>query len=269
MDIPGLVRNPVDPRSRIFVAIGMTGLLRAEWVLARYGQAMPCNWSMLEYQGWLDTFAPLGYLVADWRNLAVKTFLEHGYEWLVFIDHDVVLPHDFYVRLNERIIKERIPIWSGLYFTRSTPSEPILYRDWGTGYFADWRMGEQVWVKGIPMGCTVIHSSLLKAVWEESEEYKIETPKTGSQTVRRVFETPLKVHRDLQGVRVDGGTEDLNFCQRLIENRIFEKAGWPEYQEKEYPILCDTAICCRHIDQDGTMYPAKGEDVYFFPGNPR
>jgi hypothetical protein len=247
----------------------MTGLLRAEWALARYGQIIPCNWSQVEYVMWIDTFAPLGYLVADWRNLAVRELLEKDFEWMVFIDHDVILPPDFYIRMNERILKDPVPIWSGLYFTKSFPSEPILYRGKGNGYVTDWKMGDQVWVNAVPMGCTIIHNSILKAMWDESEEYAMGFPGTGPQVVRRVFDSPRKAWMDpeQQSWMTRTGTEDLDFCWRVIENGIFEKAGWPKFAKKKYPILCDTSIFCRHITPDGVMYPARGEEGYFMKEN--
>jgi hypothetical protein len=243
----------------------MTGLLRAEWALARYGQIIPCNWQQVEYVMWLDTFAPLGYLVADWRNLAVKELLDRDFEWMVFVDHDVILPPDFYIKLNERILKDPVPIWSGLYFTKSFPSEPILYRGKGNGYVTDWRMGDQVWVNAVPMGCTVIHNSIFKALAAESDDYILQLPGTGPTAVKRVFDSPRKAWSDpeTQTWMTRTGTEDLDFCWNVIERDIFTKAGWPKFQKKKYPILCDTSIFCRHITPDGVMYPARGEEGYF------
>jgi hypothetical protein len=266
VEIKGLVQSDMSYKHRIFVAIGMTGLLRSEWALARYGQVIPCNWQQVEYIMWLDTFAPLGYLVADWRNLAVKELLDHDFEWMVFIDHDVILPPDFYIKLNERILKEKVPIWSGLYFTKSYPSEPIIYRGKGTGYVSNFKLGDKVWCNAVPMGCTVIHNSIFKAMWDISEEYTLGIP--GTNTVlqtRRVFDSPRKAWMDpeTQTWCTRTGTEDLDFCWNVIEKDIFTKAGWPKYAKMKYPILCDTSIFCRHITPDGVMYPARGEEGYF------
>lgn len=256
----GIVYSDRPLQNRIFIAVGMTGLIRSEWAMARYGQIIPCNWQQMDYVMWIDQFSPLGYMVADMRNLAVREFLAGSFEWLVFIDHDVILPPDFYIKLNERIIKENIPVWSGLYFTKSVPSEPLVYRGKGTGYYAGWKMGDQVWVNAVPMGCTVIHNSLLKVMWEESEQYAL-----GPQITRRVFESPRKAWQDpvTRSWQTLSGTEDLHWCWRVIEEGVLAKAGWPEYQAKKYPFLCDTSIFCRHITPDGTMFPSRGEEQYF------
>ncbi len=107
-----IVTAPKSETRRIFVATGITGLVRAEWAMARWNQATPINWSKSEYLMWLNQFSPLGFLVAEARNVAVKEFLEKGFEHLIFIDHDTILPPTFLITVNERIIKERVPIWS-------------------------------------------------------------------------------------------------------------------------------------------------------------
>ena len=245
----------------MMVAVGMTGLIRAEWAMARWGQVIPCNFQVVDYVMWLSQFTPLGYLVADARNLAVQEFLGKDIEWLVFIDHDTIIPPDFYVRFNERVIHERVPVWSGLYFTKSVPSEPLVFRGKGTGYYADWKMGDKVWVDAVPMGCTVIHRSILEVMWKDSEEYAL-----GNITkIRRVFNTPGKVWCDPATMTWNkvSGTEDLDWCWRIIEGGYFTKAGWPEYQKKKYPFLVDTSIFCRHITENGTVYPSKGEELRF------
>lgn len=255
-----IFRAPVSANRQIFVAVGFTGLVRVEWMLARYGQIIPCNWSMTDFQMWLPTFGPIGFLVAEQRNIAVQKFIENDFEWLLFIDHDTILPMDFLLTMNDRINRDKIPVWSGLYFTKSVPAEPLVYRGQGTGYYSGWRMGDLVWVDGLPMGCTVIHRSILKVCWDEAEEYQ-----SNGMTLRRVFESPQRaaVNPETGQWETQTGTEDLNWCWRVIANGIFKKAGWPEYQKKKYPFLIDTNLFCRHIDPNGVQYPSRGEENYF------
>jgi len=78
-------------QNRIVIGIPMTGILRSEWALARYGQVIPCNWSHTELHGWMNQFSPIGYAVAEARNLVVHKFIEDKAQWLLFIDHDVIL----------------------------------------------------------------------------------------------------------------------------------------------------------------------------------
>ena len=78
-----LVRNTGMLRSkRIMIGVPMTGLLRSEWVLSRYGQVIPCNWSHVDALHWIDQYSPIDFLVADARNCIVHNFIQKGFVWL-------------------------------------------------------------------------------------------------------------------------------------------------------------------------------------------
>ena len=255
-----IVKAEVNLSKRLMISVPLTGLIRAEWALARYGQVIPCNWSQVEMISWMDMFSPLGFLVADARNVAANQFIHENFEWLFFIDHDVVMPPNTFVKWNEYMLKGDVPIFGGLYFTKGLPSEPLLYRGVGTSHFRNWKMGDKVWVDGMGLGCNMIHRSIMEIVWKESEEYQI-----GNLKVRKVFETPnnqtFDAERNAWAAR--GGTEDLTFYHRLKTENVFKRAGWPEYQKKEYPLLCDTSVFCKHIDWGGIQYPSNGEEKDF------
>jgi len=156
------------------------------------------------------------------------------------------------------MLDEDIPVISSLYFTKSDPPEPILYRGRGNSYFRDWKLGDKVWVDGIPFGCTLIHGSIIKAMWKESPEYSI-----SGQITRRVFETPAKSWSDPQGnILSNRGTSDLAWCERIMKENFFEKSGWSKYQKMKYPFLVDTNIFCKHIDTNGRQYPLQLPERY-------
>lgn len=247
-------------QTRILIGVPLTGLVRGEFMLARYGQAIPINWSHVELTQWLDQYSPLRFLVADARNLIATTCVEKDFEWLLFIDHDVILAQGTLLRINQRMIENKIPMWSGLYFSKSVPSDPLIFRGRGNSYYTNWKLGDEVWVDGIPMGITLIHSSILKVLYDESEEYIL-----GGRPVRKIFETPSMTTFDPEtgGWYNMGGTEDLTFCSRIIKDNILEKAGWPKIAKKKFPFLCDTAIFCRHITPDGIQFPSRGEELQF------
>lgn len=250
----------ISPGKRLMIGIPMTGLLRSEWVMARYGQVIPVNWGHVEMMHFIDQYSPIKYMVADARNIIASRAVEDGYEWLFFIDHDTILPYNTIVTWNQRMIKADIPVWCGLYFTKSVPSEPLVFRGRGNGYFPKWKLGDLVWVDGIPMGCTMIHVSILKALYDESEEYVLNGKK-----VRKIFETPAEGYYDPEKKAWANttGTEDLHWCTRVMKNNIFKKAGWSKYEKKKYPFLIDTNIFCRHIDWNGVQYPSAGEERAF------
>ena len=245
-----------NPRNRILIATPTLGTVRIEWSTARWGQIIPCNWSNSFVQLGLNTMIPKGYLVADAQNIAVQECMEKDYEWLFFHEDDVILPLDAFIKLNEYIRKADIPVVSGLYYTKSHPAEPLIYRGRGNSYYQDWKIGDKVWADGVPTGCLLIHTSILKVMYEDSEEYQ-----TFNKKVRKVFETPRNVWWDPEISRhaTNFGTSDLYWCDRVIDGNYLEKAGWKKIAKKEFPFLVDTTLFCKHIDlTSGVTYPLNG-----------
>ena len=222
--------------------------------MARYGQAVPCNWSAASASLGIGTVVPMHYLVADAQNLGCEDVLKKGFEWLLFWEDDVIAPYDTFLQLNRYISKADIPIVSGLYYTKGSYTEPVLYRGLGTGCYSDFKKGDKVWADGVPTGLLLIHSSIIKLMWDESEVYET----LGKRKTRRIFETPAKIYfnPDNQSFSSGQGTSDLAWCNRIIEENVLARAGWPKIGRKKYPFLCDTNIFCKHIDlQTGKQYP--------------
>lgn len=255
----GLIRSKIKYTKRVLVGIPTTGSVRMEWVLARYGQTIPANWSNVDMVQWLNPFVPIGFLVADARNVICDIAIKQNFEWIFFIDHDTVLPPGTLIKLNEYMMEDKYPALSGLYFTRSVPSEPLIYRGRGNSYFPGWKIGDKVMVDGIPMGCTIINVKLIKELAKISEEYNIQ-----GSVIKRIFHTPGYEYFDpetqewMRGI----GTEDLEWCDRVMENKIIQKAGY-EVKDEANPFLIDTGIFCSHIDPNGIQYPSKGEHLKF------
>jgi hypothetical protein len=246
---------------RILVGIPMTGLLRSEWHLAYLSQVIPCNWAHSIHAHPMNQYSPMKFLVSDARNLVVQRAVLDGFDWLFFLDHDVILPHFAFKMLNEYMFKAEVPIMGGLYFTKGVPAEPLLYRGRGTSYHTNWKLGDKVWCDGMGLGCHLIHTSILKVMYEESEEYTIQP----GMKARRIFESPSYYveAKDTMGLIKCAGTEDLPWYERIMNENVFKKAGWPKFQRKKYPFLCDTKLFCRHIDFNGQQFPAHGEEKAF------
>jgi hypothetical protein len=243
-------------KKRVCLAVPATGLVRIEWMMARFGQVIPCNWSNGDIFQFISQASPLGFEVAAARNICVEYSITQGFEWTLFIDHDVILPPDTFLKMNSYMRRDTIPIVSGLYFCKGSHPEPLIFRGRGNSYYGKWKSGDKVWVDGIPMGCTLIHNSLLKVMWKESKVITYDTL-AGPVVAREVFETPRKAWFDPEQMRYfsESGTEDLFFCDRLKKENFFVKAGWKKYQTMKYPLLVDTSIFCRHISESGQQFP--------------
>ena len=240
------------PVQRLLVGTPTLGTVRMEWVQGRYGQLIPCNWSMVQMLHYVESYAPLGFMVPDAQNMIVKAAVEGDYEWLLFVEDDTIPPADAFMRFNAYMRDASVPVVSGLYYTKSQPSEPIVYRGRGNSYFGDWKPGDKVWADGVPTGCLLINVKVLKLMWDESPEYSV-----GGRVTRRVFEQPESMWFDAESqvLRMTTGTSDLTWCHRVQEQNVLGRAGWPKIAKRKYPFLVDTAIFCRHIDPSGRTYP--------------
>ena len=251
-----IIQDSGDPGyiNRVMVATPTTGDIRMEWAAARYGQIIPTNWSMVAMIQWMNSFIPIHYSVADAQNLIVGECLAKDFEWLLLVEHDTMPPEDAFVRFNKYMRDGDVPVVSGLYYTRSVPSEPMMYRGRGSSYVTGWKLGDKVWVDGVPTGMLLIHTSILKAIWKDSPEYIV-----NGKITRRVFKTPADMwfNEETGTYNTVTGTSDLDWCSKIIDGDYFRKAGWHKIAKKKYPFLIDTNIFCRHIDKDGTQYPTE------------
>ena len=251
-----IVEDSGDPgyTNRLLVGTACTGLLRVEWYAARTGQLTPINWSTGAVLEMMGGYMPLRYQVADAQNLIVKEAIDKDYEWLLLLEHDCVIPADTFIKLNHYMKAAPAPVVSALYFSRTYPSDPMVFRTLGDSYYPHWRLGDVVEVIAVPTGCVLIHMGLIRAMWPDCEEYTLK-----GKRVRRVFNTPREswVNPETGAYHVNDTTSDLDFCKRVIAGDYLHKAGWTEYAAKEFPFLVDTSIMVWHINPDGMMFPDR------------
>lgn len=141
------------------------------------------------------------------RNLIVQKMQESNCEWVFFLDSDVICP----AGTIERLLSHRVPIVSGLYYTRAPPINPAMWTDAGDkAHFVaitNFQVGSLVEAHVIGMGCCLIHKSVFE---------KLEKP----------------YFKWTYGFQQNGISEDFYFCNRVRE------AG--------YHIYVDSAILCEH-----------------------
>jgi len=252
-----LEKNPKTWEKRILIGIPCTGLLRVEWVSARFSQVIPTNWSHVEVWQIMSSFMPMAYQLADAENLIAKNVVEGDIEWLLFIESDNIIPQNLFRKLNEYMLSKEYPVVGGLYFTKSEPPEPMIYRGRGNAYFDKWKFGDKVMCDGLPFGCTLIHGNIIRELWKDSPEYQVIGSDGRATVTRRVFNQPQEGWRDPISGRYSsaGGTTDLAFCTRVIDGGYLKKAGFPKHAKMKYPFMVDTSIFVKHIDNNGIQWP--------------
>src|SRR3990167_1042835 len=133
----------------------------------------------------MNSFAPIGYQLADAENLTAKVVVEGNFDWFLSFEDDNLPPLDALVKMNQYMVKNDTPVVSGIYWTKSSPPEPLLFRGSGNSYYADWKLGEKIWCSGVPFGFNLISGRIIKALWDESPEYIV-----NGMVTRRVFDVP-------------------------------------------------------------------------------
>lgn len=237
--------------NRLLIGTPTRGTVRIEWHCAVRGLTVPPNWSMVSLVQAMDSFVPVRFQVADAQNLIVREAVQRDFEWLLLLEDDVIPQPDLLVRLNKYMNDAKTPIVSGLYFTKSEPSEPLIYRGRGNGSFHDFKPGDKVWCDGVPTGCLLVHCAILREMWADSQVYLAK----GHET-RAVFETPTRTWINPDGdVNSIVGTSDLDWCSRVIEGGYLKRAGWDSFARRKYPFLVDTGMYCRHATPEGMMFP--------------
>jgi hypothetical protein len=199
--------NPDKPTRSLLIGVPTLGVIRMEWHIAVTGAIIPCNWGC----GWQ---IPFGYLTPDAQNVIAHTALTNKADWLLLIEDDVLIPPDFFIRMERWIKQGDVPIVSGLYHLKNSPTrEPLVYRGRGNGAFRDFKYGDAVWVDGVTTGCLLIHMSLIRAMAEIVESYEVRNG-SGSVVIKKIFDSPRLWAADpaTGNFAKIMGTSDLYFC---------------------------------------------------------
>ncbi len=262
-----LPTNPHPENNQVPILIGSPtlGLVRIEWYNAMAGMISPPNWATVRS-------TPLGFRVPDAQNMLVDTMLRHGHRALLLIEDDTVPPPNALLEFDRWFWKmehkKAPPVVSGLYHIKGSAEvrkgkrggiqlmgpEPLAYRGSGTRAYRDWKPGDVIWVSGVPTGALLIHRKLLEA-WAAEPDVPMYSVPGYPHEMKRIFEQPAHVWIEDGGVHVATGTSDLYWSDQTIKRGLLAKAGWPQYQKREYPYIIDTALAFKHIDRStGAMY---------------
>lgn len=152
------------------------------------------------------------------RNEALSAALEQGAKYLFFIGDDTVPPAHSLKQLIFRMEHDPLlGVVGGVYFSKSDPPSPLVFKEFGSGSYWDWKVGEYFPVAGLGMDCTLIRTAIAS-----------EMSKPWFKTV----DSDLFLDGKNQA---DQWTEDLYFCKKVIE-------------ETKYSVYIDAGIQCTHVD---------------------
>lgn len=159
-------------------------------------------------------------LIYDSRNLLSLRAMEEKYDWVLWLDSDMVVPRDALKRLLNVAKTECVDMVTGLYVKRTFPPEPVLFSHVEPPSVdpEDGRLTRHIYpyiyypddsvfpVGGCGFGCVLTSVPLLRDVWD----------KFGPAFAPFAW-----------------AGEDISFCHRV--NLLGRK------------ILCDSGVNCGHI----------------------
>lgn len=255
-----IVKNKGPLQRRILIGVPTLGVVRIEWDIHRRGQVIPINWSVGEVTAnHLPETIGMGYHTADAQNVCLERAYLDKYEWLLLWEDDVLAPFDSLLKLSVHMEKMEAPIISGLYYSKSEPCWPLVFRGRGNGAYRNFKTGDQVWCDGVPTGFFLMHSSVFRYLWENSPDYQL----PDGRKIKQVFRFPRDSWFDPEQDRYfsEMGTSDLALCDRIRKQNVLTRAGWKDLAKKPYPFLCDTSIYAQQIDLQGKMYPKNCREI--------
>jgi len=166
------------------------------------------------------------------RNDICQAALHNKFEWVFFLDSDVIPPRDTIIRL----ISRQQPIISGVYCRRSPPHGIPVYiknRQWGNGFAPN----KLIEVDVVGAGCLLIHRSVLEKM-----------PPIDAARGKRWFDWRVDCPNLPEG---EAMSEDFSFCLQA------RKHGWK--------VILDTSVMCRHAGNAqaelGSMKPLECNTV--------
>ena len=195
--------NKVTPKFAL--GIPTWGKASTDWAQAFSSLQFPLGSAMTPL--WVK-----GEKIDDARNAICKQAIERGATHLGFISDDVLAPPNIWTRLLAR----NKPIVTGIYWTKTYPAAPYIWRGVQQGPFLNWKEGEFFQIDMAGCDALLLEVDVLKSIpypwfncnwtWEHDE-------KVGALS-----------------------TEDFYFFTKA------KAAG--------YEVWCDSGIQCLHEDRD-------------------
>jgi glycosyltransferase involved in cell wall biosynthesis len=148
------------------------------------------------------------------RNEAVERALENNFKYIMFVDDDIIMPPDTFVKLRSH----DVDIVSGVYYRRSEPLNVCMLRYEQTkegqtiSHVKEYKLNELIEVDFVGAGCLLIKTDVFKRLKYPWFEWRVD-------------------HKELPPLKKF--SEDFAFCETARENG--------------YKINVDTSVQCTHI----------------------
>lgn len=205
--------------SRVFgvnvvVGIPSFGMVSTLFMQARASQQFPLVSSAIDC-------IVLNKPIADARNEIVEYALAQGANYIFWLDDDVIAPSDSFLKMY----MQQKDIINGVYWSKSNPPMPLLFRNHLEGPYLDWKVGDLIEIDAAGSGLTLVKTDVYRKMQEhygDSKWYSVDYASFPGQTQK-----PMN------------NTEDLYFYWKA------KKMG--------YKVWADTSIQAMHYDKTNNV----------------
>lgn len=146
----------------VVVGIPSFGMVSTYFLQARQGQQFPLVSSSVDK-------IVLNKPIAEARNEIVEFALSQGANYIYWLDDDVIAPSDAFLKLW----RHQKDIVNGVYWSKSNPPMPLLFRGHLDGPYLNWRVGDFIEIDAAGSGLTLVKSEVYRKLSEPwySTEY--------------------------------------------------------------------------------------------------
>ena len=143
--------------SAVNVVIGIPsfGMVSTYFLQARMGQQFPLVSSAVDK-------VVLNKPIAEARNEIVQFALDQGANYIYWLDDDVVAPPDAFLKM----FMSGKDIVNGVYWSKSNPPMPLLFRNHLEGPYLDWHVGDFIEIDAAGNGLTLVKTDVYRKISE-------------------------------------------------------------------------------------------------------
>lgn len=195
------------------IGIPSFGMVSTFFMQSRMSQQFPLVSSAIDK-------VVLGKPIADARNEIVEFALTQGADYIYWLDDDVIAPPDAYMKLYHH----QKDIINGVYWSKSSPPMPLLFRGHLSGPYWDWHVGDLIEIDAAGNGLTLVKTDVYRKISKELGEPWYSTT---FSSFKGIDQSPLN------------NTEDIYFYWKA------KKIG--------YKVWADTSVQAMHYDKSNNV----------------
>lgn len=223
--------------------------------------------------------------VAQAKQDLAERAIAHGCQFVFFADDDTIPPPDALMKMIQLWrMDSKYKIINGVYWSKSEPPLPLIFKGSFEGSYLDWKMGDLVEADGAGAGCTFIDTEVFKNMPKPwfSDQYIFQDVREGMDDYRWSLEDRLvkllrkgtltsEENDEVEKLKEDLKKQSIGMNQAALEKGIDptmlynlkNSGGATEdlyFYKKAKEVLglscwVDTSIQCQHQDKrTGRMF---------------